>query len=168
MDCRIAVRAAKPAGLSPLTYSLYYAASCVGFMLGGAIATRAVVKLGLDRTAGIGALILTLARAGMVAGTLIGHGLPITLTISMGLYLCGIGFLLSQVVAAALTPFPQSAGTASSLIGFSQQCSAAVMGAVVGNSLDATPWPMTLGVAVAGGGSLILWIATRRLRLGAL
>ncbi|HVG50244.1 MAG TPA: multidrug effflux MFS transporter [Xanthobacteraceae bacterium] len=151
-------------GLTPLQYSLYYAASCVGFMIGGAIASRVVVRLGLDRTAGVGAVVLTLAGVGMIAGAAIGAGSAVMLTFSMTLYLGGIGLLLSQIVAAALTPFPQNAGTASSLIGFTQQCSAAVMGTVVGNSLASTAWPMALGVAVAGGGSLVLWIATRKLR----
>jgi DHA1 family bicyclomycin/chloramphenicol resistance-like MFS transporter len=154
-------------GLSPLNYSLCYATSCAGFMVGGAVATRAVVRLGLDRTAGVGALILTLAGAGMIASTAYGVALPVTMTISMSLYLCGMGLCLSQVVAAAMTPFPHSAGTASSLIGFVQQCSGALMGALVGGLLGTTPWPVAIGVAVAGSGSLILWLLTRRLRLSA-
>ena len=87
------------------------------------------------------------------------------MTISMGLYLCGMGLLLSQVVAAALSPFPHTAGTASSLIGFVQQCSGALMATLVGGSLGSTPWPLAIGVAVAGGGALVLWTVTRRLRL---
>jgi DHA1 family bicyclomycin/chloramphenicol resistance-like MFS transporter len=153
-------------GLSPFQFSICYAASCMGFMVGGVIATRLVTRLGLDRTAGIGAVILTLAGGCMIACTMFGYWLPITLTASMALYLGGMAFVHSQVTAAGLTPFPKSAGVASALIGFSQQSSGAIMGAAVGNSLGATAWPMTIGVAVAGGGSLLLWALTRGIRTG--
>ena len=82
----------------------------------------------------------------------------------MALYICGMALVNAQVTAAGLTPFPNSAGVASALIGFAQQCGGAIMGAVVGNSLGATAWPMVLGVAIAGGGALLLWALTRRIR----
>jgi DHA1 family bicyclomycin/chloramphenicol resistance-like MFS transporter len=153
-------------GLTPFEFSICYAVSCAGFMVGGAIATRLVMRLGLDRTAGIGTAILTLAGAAMIASTASGLWLPLTLTASMALYLCGMAFVHSQVTAAGLTPFPKSAGVASALIGFAQQCSGAIVGAVVGNLLGATAWPLTIGVAIAGGGSLLLWALTRGIRTG--
>jgi DHA1 family bicyclomycin/chloramphenicol resistance-like MFS transporter len=153
-------------GLSPFQFSICYAGSCAGFMVGGAIATRLVMRLGLDRTAGIGAAILTLAGVGMIACTALGLWMPLTLTVSMALYLCGLAFVHAQVTAAGLTPFPKSAGVASALIGFSQQSGGAIMGAVVGNLLGATAWPMAIGVAAAGGGSLLAWALTRGIRTG--
>ena len=94
-------------GLSPFQYAVAYALSCVGFMIGGAFASRFVMRLGLDRTAGLGALAVALAGVAMTASAAAGTALPVTLTLSMNLYLCGLGLLLPQVVAAALTPFPQ-------------------------------------------------------------
>lgn len=153
-------------GLTPFEFSICYAASCAGFIVGGAIATRLVMRLGLDRTAGIGAVILTLAGAAMIACTALDLWLPLTLTATMALYLCGMAFVHSQVTAAGLTPFPKSAGVASALIGFAQQCSGAIIGVAVGNFLGTTAWPMTIGVAVAGGGALLLWALTRQIRTG--
>ena len=121
-------------GLNPFQFSLFYAGACTGFMAGGAIATRLVMRLGLDRTAEIGTAVLTLAGACMIAGAAFGLWLPFTLTASMALYLCGMALVNAQVTAAGLTPFPNSAGVASALIGFAQQCGGAIMGAVVGNS----------------------------------
>ena len=86
-------------GLTPLNSRSCYAGSCVGFMIGGAVATRVVVRLGLDRTAGLGAVVLTLAGIGMLAGTAIGVGLPLVLSFSMALYLGGMGLLLPQVMS---------------------------------------------------------------------
>ena len=153
-------------GLSPFAYAVSYALSCVGFMIGGALATRFVMRLGLDKTAGLGALALAVAGAAMIISTAAGKALPVTLTLSMDLYLCGLGLLLPQAVAAALTPFPSHAGIASSLIGFVQQCAGALMGAAIGYTLGLTAWPVATGTLVAGGGSLVLWIVTRRMRIG--
>jgi len=75
-----------------------------------------------------------------------------------------MGMALPQVTAGALTPFPHHAGTASSLVGFAQQCSGAIMGIAVGNTLGTSAWPMVAGVAVAGIASLGLWAATRAQR----
>jgi hypothetical protein len=74
--------------------------------------------------------------------------------------------LQAQTVAAALTPFPDDAGTASALIGFAQQCAGAIVGTTVGALIGASVWPMSIAVVITGGGALILWIATRRVRLG--
>lgn len=152
-------------GLTPFAYAICYALSGVGLLIGGALATRLVMRIGLDQTAGLGALALALSGAAMTASVWVGAALPVTLTAAAALYLGGFGLLLPQVVAAALTPFPDHAGIASSLIGFTQQCGAAALGAAVGYALSTTAWPMALGTLFAGGGALILWVATRRLRI---
>lgn len=154
-------------GLSPFQYAVCYALSCVGFMIGGILATRFVVRLGLDKTAGLGALLLALAGTAMAVSVSVGTLLPVGLTLAMDLYLCGLGLLLPQLVAAAMTPFPNHAGTASSLIGFVQQCAGAAMGAVIGYTLGPTAWPVAIGTLCAGCGALVLWVATRRTRTAA-
>jgi len=150
-------------GLSAIGYALAYAVSCSGFLVGGILATRIVLRLGLDRTAGLGAGALALAGIGMLIAAAGWSPAPM-MTVSMALYLFGLGLLVSQMVAAALTPFPEDAGAASALIGFSHQCAGALMGAIVGYSLGPSAWPMTAGIALAGATTLVLWIATRRLR----
>jgi DHA1 family bicyclomycin/chloramphenicol resistance-like MFS transporter len=61
-------------------------------------------------------------------------------------------------------PFPQRAGAASSLLGFLQQTSGAIGGAVVGHLMGATAWPLAAGMAVAGCAALVLWALTRKAR----
>ena len=89
-----------------------------------------------------------------------------TLIASAALYLFGLGLMQSQLVAAALTPFPDDAGTASALIGFVQQCAGAIVGTTIGALVGTSIWPMALGIAITGGGALILWVATRPVRTG--
>jgi MFS transporter, DHA1 family, multidrug resistance protein len=151
-------------GLTPLQFALCYAVSCTGYMIGGFVATRLVMRIGLDRTAGLGAASLALAGAAAMVSVAIDTALPITLTLSMVLCLAGMGLVLPQVMASGLTPFPRNAGTASSVMGFAHQCCGALMAIIVGNTLSTTAWPVAIGVAVAGGTALALWAATRGLR----
>jgi DHA1 family bicyclomycin/chloramphenicol resistance-like MFS transporter len=152
-------------GLSPLAYAVAYATSCLGFVAGSTLATRFVLRLGLDRTAGLGAIACAIAGAGMLIGAA-GLCAEAMLIGSMAFYLLGLGLLQAQTVAVALTPFPDDAGTASALIGFAQQCAGAIVGTTVGALIGASVWPMSIAVVITGGGALILWIATRRVRLG--
>jgi MFS transporter, DHA1 family, multidrug resistance protein len=152
-------------GFSPLAYAVAYATSCLGFVLGSTLATRLVLRLGLDRTAGLGAFACAVAAIGMLIAAIGFFPEPILIG-SMAFYLGGLGLLQSQTVAAALTPFPNDAGTASALIGFLQQCAGAIVGGIVGTLTGASVWPMSLAVAITGGGALTLWITTRRARIG--
>ncbi len=129
-------------------------ASCAGFIAGGAIATRLVVRLGLDRTAGIGTAILMLAGAGMIAGTADWRLVAADPHCRDGEFIsCGMAFVHSQVTAAGLTPFPEECRRR---IGTDRICPAVQRSdherGDCGNLLGATPWPMSIGVAVAGSG----------------
>jgi DHA1 family bicyclomycin/chloramphenicol resistance-like MFS transporter len=82
----------------------------------------------------------------------------------MALYLAGLGLSMPQAMAGALTPFPDRAGTASSLMGFAQQGTAAVTAAVVGLYLGQSPWPVAGVVAAMGCLAFVIWASTRRAR----
>ena len=72
------------------------------------------------------------------------------LVAAMAVYLAGLGLAMPQAIAGALTPFPERAGTASSLMGFVQQGVAAIVTAAVGDYLGPSAWPVA-GVVVAMG-----------------
>jgi DHA1 family bicyclomycin/chloramphenicol resistance-like MFS transporter len=63
-----------------------------------------------------------------------------------------------------MTPFPERAGAASSLLGFIQQGGAAVCGAIVGQMLGHSAWPLACSIALMGCSTLFLWTMTRRVR----
>ena len=155
-------------GLSPLEYSFCYATACSGFIVGGWFGTRLVVSHDFNVMAAIGASFCAAAGVLIVTSAVIGFALPITLTLSMAVYFIGLAILLAQSTAAALMPFPQQAGTASSLIGFVQQAAGATMGTLVGATLSkTTAVPMALFIAGAGVSTLVLWALTRRVRAAA-
>lgn len=151
-------------GLSPFNFGIVFALGALGYMAGASLAARFVLRLGLDRTIGIGCGLHALGGLGAVAAVALGLTSALSLVLPVAVYLAGLGMVLPQSMAGALTPFPERAGAASSLFGFTQQSAAAVCGAVVGWLLGHSAWPVAGGVAAMGCAALILWLATRGVR----
>jgi DHA1 family bicyclomycin/chloramphenicol resistance-like MFS transporter len=123
------------------------------------------MRIGLDRTIGLGTLALAMGGAAMIASLALGRSPVVLLVLSMMLYHGGLMLAMPQAMAGGMTPFPDRAGAASSLIGVAQQTSAAIAGAVVGLTLEQTAWPLALAIATAGLSALVLWASSRRARL---
>jgi DHA1 family bicyclomycin/chloramphenicol resistance-like MFS transporter len=151
-------------GLTPLGFSLSFAIASFGYIFGTLLAAKLVTRLGLDRTIGWGVLALAAGGLAMVLATRLAPTAVGGIVAPMMVYLFGLGLAMPQALAGALQPFPERAGAASSLIGCAQQSVAAATGALVGQSLGATAWPLVWGVAVAGGVALAVWAATRNVR----
>jgi DHA1 family bicyclomycin/chloramphenicol resistance-like MFS transporter len=151
-------------GLTPFDFGVAFALGSIGYMTGATLAARTVVRLGLDRTIGFGACACAAGGFGMVAAVALGLTSPVSLVLPVAVYLAGLGMVLPQSFAGAMTPFPERAGTASALLGFVQQSLAALCGALVGVLLGTNAWPLAAAVAVMGCATLALWVFTRRLR----
>ena len=151
-------------GLDPFVFGFAFAVGSVGYMIGTVIAARIVGPLGIDRTMGIGSCMLASGGLFMLLALVTGYASAVTLVASISLYLAGMGLVLPQAVAGALTPFPERAGAASSLLGFVQQSVAAIVGAAVGLTLGADAWPLAIAVALVGCLTLAVWVATRGVR----
>ncbi len=150
--------------LSPFDFGIAFALGSVGYMTGSALAARVVVTFGLDGVLGMGAG--TCAAGGIGMGLAVACGFPssLALVFPMAIYLAGLGMVLPQGIAGALTPFPDRAGAASSLFGFVQQSVAALFGAVVGWLLGQSAWPLAIGVAAMGCATLVLCLTTQGIR----
>jgi DHA1 family bicyclomycin/chloramphenicol resistance-like MFS transporter len=151
-------------GLTPFDFGAAFALGSIGYMTGSALAARIVVRFGLDGVLGVGGCACAVGGLGMVAAVALGLSSSLSLVAPVAIYLAGLGMVLPQGIAGAMTPFPERAGAASSLFGFVQQSAAAVCGAVVGWFLGHSAWPLVLGVAVMGCTTLALWLATRGIR----
>ncbi len=151
-------------GLSPLVFGATYAVGAAGYMLGTSIAARIVMRLGLDRTIGIGTVALAAGGLAMVAVVALGLTNAVWLVATMTIYLAGLGLAMPQTMAGALTPFPDRAGTASSLMGFTQQSCAAIAAAAIGNYLGQSAWPVAGVVATMGCLAFVIWALTRGVR----
>ena len=151
-------------GLAPFDFGVAFALGSVGYMAGSAIAARLVIRLGLDGVLGLGGCACAAGGLAMIAAVAFGLMSSMSLVLPMAVYLAGLGMVLPQGIAGAMTPFPERAGAASSLFGFLQQTAAAVCGAAVGWFLGQSAWPLAFGVATMGIATLGLWLATRGLR----
>ena len=150
-------------GLSPVTFGFTFALGAAGYMLGAMIATRLVVRLGLDRTIGVGVVVI--AAGGLTLVLAVATGIPgLWLVAAMALYLAGVGLAMPQAMAGALTPFPDRAGTAASLMGLVQQALAAIIAAVIGGFLVRSAWPVTGVVVAMSTLTFVLWASTRAMR----
>jgi len=151
-------------GLSPLVFGVTFAAAAAGYMAGTYVAARIVMRVGLDRIVGIGTVMLAAGGLTMVAVVVLGLVHVMWFVGAMMIYLAGLGFALPASMAGALTPFPDRAGTASSLMGFTQQTGAAIAAAAIGLYLGQSAWPVAGVVATMGCLALAIWALTRRVR----
>jgi len=151
-------------GLSPFSFGVAFALGSIGYMTGATMAARLVMRLGIDRTLGLGSVTLAVGGLGTVTTLALGFGSAVSLVLPVAIYLAGLGIVLPQAIAGAMTPFPERAGAASALLGFIQQSAAALCGAVVGWLLGQNAWPLALAVAVMGCTTLVIWLSTRALR----
>ena len=154
--------------LTPIGFSLAFAAASAGNIIGASLAAKFVMRAGLDRTIGAGALAQCVGGAGTLVATALMPTSAVAFLVPMTLYMIGLGLAMPQALAGALQPFPRYAGTASSLVGMSQQTIAALAGAVVGQMLVATAWPLVVIVALAGGVTFLVWALTRGARAASL
>jgi MFS transporter, DHA1 family, multidrug resistance protein len=153
-------------GLSPFGFGVAFAACSVGYMTGTSVAAYVVSRIGIDRTIGLGCTILAAGGVAMAACLALGITSIAAVLVPTVVYLIGLGLVLPQVMAGAMTPFPERAGAASSLLGFVMQTSAALLGALVGHLLGASVWPLAAPMAIMGVLALIVWIAAGNLRRG--
>ena len=151
-------------GLGAFAFGVAFACGSVGYMIGSSLAAKLVMRIGLDRTIGFGAAALAAGGLSMTVSVALGLTSAASLVIPMAVYLAGLGMVLAQATAGALTPFPERAGAASSLLGVFQQGTAAITGAVVGVLLGNSAWPMAGAIALMGCATLLVWTITRGLR----
>jgi DHA1 family bicyclomycin/chloramphenicol resistance-like MFS transporter len=83
----------------------------------------------------------------------IGHWLAVVLPFMV--FVFGTAILMPNAMAAALSPFPRSAGSATSLIGAIGFGSGALISAVLGALFDGTARPMATIAGLAGVGALL-------------
>lgn len=152
--------------LSELGFAFSFTAMVIGYVGGTILAQWLLDRRGLDGTIGVGVGFLAVGGIAMVAGALAAPSSVVAIVLPMAFYALGVGLIMPQSMAAALTPFPSHAGAASSFLGICQNTGAAFVGIVVGQSLSGTALPMALTIAVTGCGAAALFFATKRLRLG--
>lgn len=141
-------------GLSEIGFALCFATAVLGYIAGTLIGARLTGRIGIARTIRIGAA--ALAAGGVALVAMVGFGPESFWALSpMIVYMVGVGLTLPQSMAGAITPFPERAGAASSLMGFAQMTFGAVVGVAVGHTVGYGPLPLALIIGAMGVASLI-------------
>jgi DHA1 family bicyclomycin/chloramphenicol resistance-like MFS transporter len=149
--------------LTPLAFSIYFLPSATGFLIGTFIASRIVSRIGIDRTIGFGACALFGGGIAMTIMLLFAGSWPFfAVVLPASLYTIGLGLTFPQAMAGGLSPFPERAGAASSLLGFIPQFCAAGVGILVVAMLDKTAWPLAVAITAMGALTLWFWLLSRR------
>ena len=102
--------------------------------------------------AGAAAGSIALVIVSLAGGGIVAHVLPLTVVTF------GLGVMMPAGFAGALAPHPEIAGTASSLIGFSQSMFAMVAGSTVGALFNGTSLPMSAMIAALTVSSLLSFL----------
>ncbi|MDJ1158817.1 multidrug effflux MFS transporter [Chelatococcus sp. SYSU_G07232] len=137
-------------GLGEIAFGLSFASVVLGYIAGTVVAQRLVGRLGLDGTIGLGVACLCAGGLVMLGLVLVGTGSSFEITLPMALYTMGVGLTMPQAAAAAMMPFPERAGAASSLLGICQMTLAALVGLFVGHMLRGSAVPLPATIAALG------------------
>lgn len=140
-------------GVSTVAFGLMFALVMLGQISGAWSSSRLVLRVGIRRLLRVGAALM--AAGGVAAATLAwsgaGHWLAVVLPFMV--FLFGTALIMPNAMAAALTPFPHAAGSATSLIGAIGFGSGAIISTVLGAAFDGTARPMATLAALAGIGA---------------
>lgn len=149
-------------GLTPFVFAVVFLPSALGFLTGAFLASRIVSRVGIERTIGFGAAALLGGGVAMILALVFAPMSPFSVVLPVALYTIGLGLAFPQGMAGGLSPFPDRAGAASSLLGFVPQLFAAVLGVSVVALLDETAWPLAIALTLMGALTLLFWWILRR------
>jgi DHA1 family bicyclomycin/chloramphenicol resistance-like MFS transporter len=145
-------------GLSPMTYSIDFAANAVGLAvatlvaarLAGRVPTRVVIFIGLCGTAAAGVLLL-------IGAVLFGMPLVVAL-IGFFVLMTSQGLVGPNAGALASAEVPGHPGTGSAVLGFLQWCAAGVVAPIAGLGGETTAVPMACIVLVLVAVSFVAFL----------
>jgi DHA1 family bicyclomycin/chloramphenicol resistance-like MFS transporter len=147
-------------------FGLLFGAVMLGNITGSLLGSRLVARLGLDRMLHYSTWLMLLA--GLALGTLawarIGH--PAAIVVPMFVFMVALMTTMPPATAGGLTPFPEIAGSAASLLLFVQFAVASTAALIVGLTFDGTQRPMAMVIAIAAALTFIAFRALVRRRGG--
>ena len=137
-------------GVSTTGYGFAFAAVMLGQITGAWACSRLVVRVGIPRLLRIGASLMVAAGTAAAALAWAGADAWPAVVAPFLVFLFGTALIVPNATAAALSPFPGSAGAAASLIGATGFTVGALVSAGLGYAFDGTARPMATLAAISG------------------
>jgi DHA1 family bicyclomycin/chloramphenicol resistance-like MFS transporter len=147
-------------GLTPVAFSLLFSLVMAGQIAGGLLGSRLVGRHGMVKMVRVGAALVAVSGTALALLALAGAAHWSAVVLPMIVYLFGCAFMIPNTTAAALTPFPQMAGAASSLLGAIPFGLGALASALLAAAYDGSTRPMAVTIGVSG---LLAFAAERQL-----
>ena len=143
-------------GIEPAGYGLAFGAVMLGQILGAWTSSRLVVRLGIARLLRLGTAIMLAAgtTAAALAWSGVMHWAAVVLPF-LG-FLFGSALTVPNAMAAAISPFPASAGAAVSLVGAVGFGVGALISSALGAAFDGSARPMATLAAAGGIAAVVL------------
>lgn len=143
-------------GLRSEQFALFFVMVVSGFIAGSLVSQRLAMRHEAKKLLWIGAILHGLGGGSMLLATLLLPPSPWIITLPMIVFTSGVGFSLPQSMAGAMMPFPERAGSVSSLLGMLQMAFASLAGAFVGAHIEKGPLVLAGAVAFFGAITLLL------------
>ena len=143
--------------VSPETFGALYAITVGGYGVGTLVASQFTRRLGLNGMIVFGGLVMTISGEIIVILPLLGYFNIWTVILPFARFAFGTGFVFSNGQAGSITPYPQMAGAAASMLSCLQMSFAAILGAVAAGFLNGTVIPLAWTVFWIGPVMLFLF-----------
>jgi len=142
-------------GAGEQSFGIMFGSVMLGNIIGAMIGSRVVQMIGILGLVRLGTRLMLIAGAALGLFALLGVRQPLAIIVPMFAFMVTFTMTMPPAIAGALTPFPQIAGSASSLLAFCQFVVASTAALAVGLTLDGTTRPMSLAIAVASVGAFL-------------
>jgi MFS transporter, DHA1 family, multidrug resistance protein len=136
-------------------FGFLFGAVMLGNITGAMIGSRLVTRWGIDRLLARATWLVLVAGLSLLVVAWAGVRHPLAVVVPMFVYMIGLMTTMPQATAGALTPFPEIAGSASSLLSFAQFVVASSAALAVGLTFDGTPRAMATVIAIAAIGAFV-------------
>ncbi len=143
-------------GLTPMGFSLAFAANALGFFAASQFAGHVCDRFGMQRTVLVSVCGFALMTSALCALTIAGHA---TLPLFIGFLFVGnafLGFVIPTTMVMALDDHGENAGLASSLGGTLQMVVGGIAIGIAGRFFDGSATPMISAIAFCGLSALAI------------
>jgi DHA1 family bicyclomycin/chloramphenicol resistance-like MFS transporter len=140
--------------VSPQQFGVLFSVVAAGFVIGTQVNRRLALTVPLGRLVGSGLVASAAGGLVLLAVVAVGRSLGVAgLMAPLFVVMSGLGLVVPNTAALALTRHPESAGTASALLGALQMSTGAVIAPVVGIAGTGSALPMAIVLAVLSLGA---------------
>ena len=143
-------------GLTPIEFGTLFATISASWLVSTFAAARLVGRFGLNATLFLGTLVAAVGGLALAVPVFMGVERTVAIIVPMIVYVIGFGLVLPQSAAGAMSPFPRTAGTTSSLIGFIQNSLGATMATFLSLTAGDSLTLMATAIAASGIAGLIV------------